>query len=401
MIRTTLALALLLPAAVAWANPGEPEDAGNEQRLAEVRERIEELQRDIESKKSRENALNRDVESAEKKISAVQAEISTLKRREQVQLARVRRAQATLDDADRQLDGQRQALAAQVRAAFVIGQNAGARLVLNLSDVQKVDRMITYYDYIARARTRHMQGMLAQVDRLRALRDKADEEAEALTALRGEQQQALARLQGLRGERNSQLSQLKLRLGDEESQLSQLRETEREVARLLQSIQKALREMPVERPAPQPDEPTPAPEPGEPARFSSRPFPSQKGKLAWPLRGPVLAAFGQPKAGGRLNWNGQWIGAEAGAPVHAVATGRVVYTGWMHRYGLIVILEHEGGYFTLYGHNQSIAHAAGDMVKSGDVIAAAGNTGGHDETGVYFEVRRGTQSLDPRAWLGR
>jgi len=398
MIRTTLALALLLPLVVAGANAAEPDPGQNEARLAEVRERIEALQRDIDSKKSRQDALNRDVESAEKKISAAQAEINTLRRREQVQLARLRRAENALQDADHQLDGQRQALASQIRSAYVIGQNAGARLLLNLSDVQKLDRMVTYYDYLARARAQHMQGMLAQVEKLRALRDKADEETEALAELRAEQQQALNREQGLRAARASQLAQLQAKLGDEQEELSQLRETEREVNKLLLSIQKALREMPLERPPARPSDSSPEPEDAN--AFSNRPFPSQKGRLAWPLRGPVLASFGQPKAGGRLSWNGQWIGADAGAPVHAVSAGRVVYTGWMHRYGLIVILEHESGYFTLYGHNQSIAHAAGDMVRAGDVIAAAGNTGGHEQTGVYFEVRRGTQSLDPRGWLG-
>lgn len=399
MIRAALVLALLLPAAVAWANPDDVAPAADpDPKLEEVRGRIEALQEEIEGNKSREDALRRDVETVEKKITAAQAEINLLRRKEQTQLARVRQAQTDLDEAERRLAGQRKALAAQVRAAYVIGQNAAAQLLLNLSDVQTLDRMVTYYDYLARARIGRMRGMLAQADRLRALRDKLDDEAEALSALRTDQQAALARQQGLRAGRSTQLVQVKLRLGDQESQLSQLRDTERGVKRTLASIQRALREIaPPRGPETQPEPSAPQ----EPEQFSDRPFPSQRGKLTWPLRGPLLAAFGQPKAGGRLSWNGNWIGADAGAPVHAVSAGRVVYTGWMQRYGLIVILEHEGGYFTLYGHNQNVAHSAGDLVRAGEVIAQAGNTGGHDQTGVYFEVRKGTVALDPRAWLGR
>lgn len=401
MIRPFLALALLLPAAVAWADPAGETPAPEDRRLQEVRGRIEELQGEIEGNKSREDALRRDVETVEKKIAVAQAEIGVLRRKEQTQLAKVRRAQAELDEAERQLEGQRKALAAQVRAAYIIGQNAAARLLLNLSDVQKLDRMVTYYDYLARARANRMRGMLAHSDRLRALRDKLDDEAETLAALRAEQQEALARQKGLRSNRSTQLADLQAKLGDQESQLSQLRDTEREVKRTLESIQRALRDL-----APEPRRPESQPEPSAaPARgpepFSDRPFPTQKGKLAWPLRGPMLAAYGQPKAGGRLSWNGNWIGADAGAPVHAVSAGRVVYTGWMQRYGLIVILEHEGGYFTLYGHNQSVSHSAGDLVRAGEPIAQAGNTGGHEQTGVYFEVRRGTVALDPRQWLTR
>jgi len=400
MIRALIALALLLPAAVLAGDDAGDAEAGGK-RLEEVRGRIEELQGEIEGNKSREDALRRDVETVEKKIAVAQAEIGLLRRKEQTQLARVRRAQAELDEAERQLDGQKKALAAQVRAAYMIGQNPAARLLLNLSDVQQVDRMVTYYDYLARSRASRMRSMLAHADRLRALRDKLDDEAETLAALRAEQQAALARQRGLRNSRSTQLSQLQLKLGDQESQLNQLRDTEREVKRTLEAIQRALREAAA---AAAPARPKPQQEPETargPEQFSDRPFPSQKGKLAWPLRGPLLAAYGQPKAGGRLSWNGNWIGADTGAPVRAVSAGRVVYTGWMQRYGLIVILEHEGGYFTLYGHNQGVAHSAGDLVRAGEVIAQAGNTGGHEQSGVYFEVRKGTMALDPKLWLSR
>ena len=400
MIRALLTLALLLPVAVSLAEDGAPAE-GDDQRLEEVRGRIEELQGEIEGNKSREDALRRDVETVEKKIAVAQTEISLLRRKEQTQLARVRRAQGELDEAERQLDGQKKALAAQVRAAYMIGQNPAARLLLNLSDVQKVDRMVTYYDYLARARANRMRSMFAHADKLRALRDKLDDEAETLAALRSEQQAALARQRGLRNNRSTQLTQIQTKLDDQESLLAQLRDTEREVKRTLESIQRALRELAPEPSRPKPQQEPESPGPQAPQQFSDRPFPNQKGKLAWPIRGPLLAAYGQPKAGGRLSWNGNWIGADAGAPVRAVSAGRVVYTGWMQRYGLIVILEHEGGYFTLYGHNQGVTHSAGDLVRAGETIAQAGNTGGHEQTGVYFEVRKGTMALDPQKWLTR
>lgn len=402
MFRHFLALTpllLALGASPAWAGPTDA--AQGERRLEEVREQIQALQKTIDRNKAREDGLRREVEDAEKKIAVVQAQLEKLRRQARVQQGRVDTAQAALDEADARLDDQRKALAAQLRAAYVIGQNASTRLLLNLSDVQKVDRMITYYGYLSRTRTARMQGILAQAEQLRALKDKLEEEAGALVSLQAEQETALTRLRSLRSERADQLAKLKARLGDEQSELSQLRDSEREIEKLLESLQKALREVPLVEKRPRPAEPEQPAESGEPALFSDKPFPSLKGKLAWPTRGKLLAAFGQPKAGGRLQWNGHWIAAEAGAPVHAVARGRVVYTGWMHRYGQIVIVEHDGGYFTLYGHNQSVARSAGDPVRAGDVIALAGNTGGHEDNGVYFEVRRGSISLDPKQWLGK
>src|SRR3546814_5500854 len=93
-------------------------------------------------------------------------------------------------------------------------------------------------------------------------------------------------------------------------------------------------------------------------------FTSLKGKLPWPVRGALLAQYGEAKAGGRLRWNGHWIAAREGAPIQAVAQGRIVYVGWMHRYGLIVLIEHDGGYFTLYGHCQTADVQLGDSVRA-------------------------------------
>src|SRR3546814_7223781 len=90
-----------------------------------------------------------------------------------------------------------------------------------------------------------------------------------------------------------------------------------------------------------------------------------------------------------LRWNGHWIAAREGAPIQAVAQGRIVYVGWMHRYGLIVLIEHDGGYFTLYGHCQTADVQLGDSVRAGQTIADAGATGGYEQAGVYFEIRKG------------
>ncbi len=66
-----------------------------------------------------------------------------------------------------------------------------------------------------------------------------------------------------------------------------------------------------------------------------------------------------------------------------------------------MLVEHEGGYYSLYGHSQGARVAVGDSVKAGQVVATAGSTGGHDQAGVYFELRKGTEPINPKLWLGR
>jgi septal ring factor EnvC (AmiA/AmiB activator) len=87
--------------------------------------------------------------------------------------------------------------------------------------------------------------------------------------------------------------------------------------------------------------------------------------------------------------------------VRSVYHGRVAFADWLAGMGLLVIVDHGEGYMTLYGYNETILKDAGDWVAPGDVIATVGDSGGQAESGLYFEIRRGTQPLNPRRWVTR
>ena len=99
--------------------------------------------------------------------------------------------------------------------------------------------------------------------------------------------------------------------------------------------------------------------------------------------------------------NGLWIGAGLGSPVRAVADGTVVFAEWMTGYGLILIVDHGNGTLSLYAHNESLLKNPGDTVARGDVVARVGNSGGLPQPGLYFELRRNGQPVNPAGWLGR
>jgi septal ring factor EnvC (AmiA/AmiB activator) len=126
-----------------------------------------------------------------------------------------------------------------------------------------------------------------------------------------------------------------------------------------------------------------------------------KGKLPWPVKGRVLAKYGQLRAGGPLKWQGLVIGAERGAQVRAPFHGRVVYADWLPGLGLLIVLDHGGGYMSLYGHNEQVYRRVGDRVAPGDALAAVGEAAGLGRPGLYLEIRKGKQTLDPQDWLGK
>ena len=80
---------------------------------------------------------------------------------------------------------------------------------------------------------------------------------------------------------------------------------------------------------------------------------------------------------------------------------KVIFADWLRGFGLLTILDHGSDYMTLYGHADVLYKNVGDWVESGEVIAGAGNSGGKQDTGIYFEVRHKGQPKDPIGWVVR
>ena len=127
-------------------------------------------------------------------------------------------------------------------------------------------------------------------------------------------------------------------------------------------------------------------------------FASLRGRLRLPVKGELIAKFGSKRTDGPA-WKGLFIRASEGADIKAVAAGKVVFAEWLRGFGNLVIVDHGNQYMTIYGNNQAILKHTGDVVKTGDLIASAGNSGGNDQSGLYFEMRHQGRAFDPLDWV--
>ncbi len=120
--------------------------------------------------------------------------------------------------------------------------------------------------------------------------------------------------------------------------------------------------------------------------------------VAWPVRGRITSGFGFR---GTRHHHGIDIATPLGAPIYAAQAGRVTFAGRKGEYGLLVVLNHGGGFTTWYGHASRLLVTAGQSVQGGQLIAEAGSTGRVTGPNVHFEVRRDDQPLDPLIFLDR
>jgi septal ring factor EnvC (AmiA/AmiB activator) len=353
-----------------------------EQELQQVKGKIDSLRSQIERQRGQKDELGGVLEATEKKVADAQARLRAARRDVATQNERIRANQQQQAEAQYRLGEQREVLAKQVRAAYVMGNRARTQLWLNQTDTAQIGRVLADYDYVNHARADQVAAVQNELDKIASLQSQLIDERARLESLELAQAQAVESLQKGRAERQTTLAQIEKNLASSETELKQAQADEAEVKKLIDTLRAALADIPGDFDA-------------------SKPFAQQRGKLPWPLRGTIISDYGSPKAEGRLTWSGRWIAAKEGTPVRAIARGRVAYVGWLQRYGLIVILEHGGGFFTLYGHCATSSPTTGEMVDAGQVIATAGDTGGHDRTGVYLELRKGSTALDTREWLSK
>ena len=153
--------------------------------------------------------------------------------------------------------------------------------------------------------------------------------------------------------------------------------------------------------------PTPRPSPNSVSRAPYAPVTSQPlapisgnaPTFTWPVSGRVvLSDFGATATGGKND--GINIAATSGTPIHAAASGTVTYAGdELKNYGNLVLIKHSGGFTTAYAHADRLIVARGDVVARGQVIGYTGETGDVSSPQLHFEIRSGTQPVNPRSYL--
>lgn len=295
------------------------------------------------------------------------------------QTAELARLDARRTQLEKQLSGQRQALAELVRSAYALGRHEQLKLLLAQDRIESLARVMAYHRYFQQGRIASIETLMQQMQELSAVVEQIQAQQKKLAQSHRTQQEKLAELEGQRGQRRELLRELENRFRDTQSRIDALGRDEKALAQLLEQLQDIFADIPD-------------------ALEATLPFAKRRGKLSAPLPGKVDVRYGGKLPDGRQS-QGWLMTAKAGDPVRAIAHGRVAFSDWLKGYGLIVIVDHGDGYMSLYAQNDSLRSEAGDWVKAGDVLALAGSSGGQGAPALYFELRRNSEPIDPKPWF--
>jgi septal ring factor EnvC (AmiA/AmiB activator) len=372
---------LLLAAALATMLASAAEDiAVQTERLQQLRGRIHDITSDVESMRGQRTATQAALEKAEKEIGSVAAELHQLDADAETTARKIATLNNDRDTERQKLSDTRQMLAMDMQSAYAAGSQQRIKLLLNQQDPAMVGRMMTYHGYFTRARAGRVKELRATLASLDGIEHALVEQQAEGERLRLQQREKSARLTVEQNNRRQILAQLQHDLQARTTELSTLQQDEQRLQALLQSLQQALRDV--------------APEGGNVTSLRQL-----KGKLHWPVAGRIVQPYGAKQASGELQSSGVLIASVAGADVHAIANGRIAFADWLRGFGLLLIIDHGDGYMSLYGQNRSLYKDVGAWVKRGEVVAAAGSSGGRNQDGLYLELRKDGRPFNPTAWF--
>ena len=349
--------------------------------LEDVRARLEATARELAEAYDEHDTHTKALARSETLAAGIRIEIAGLDER----LAAAHRRAVTARRASAltraELAERRRQLARAVRASYRFARRDPIVRLLDLESLRDIDRLLAYHSVIERAHAAKIRGIADAVSRLEAHEAMVAEEAAAIAALRDERQRRLTELDERRAARADAMQALASRIHDRESRAARLRDDERRLVELIDALRASLSDDALEI-------------------RGTRTFKELRGKLPWPVEGAMLARYGTPRGESGLTWQGMLIGAPAGDAVHAIHRGRVAYADWLRGFGLMLIIEHEDGFMSLYGHNETLTRETGDWVERGEVIATVGDSGGNSRPALYFEIRRAGHPVNPRRWCG-
>ena len=381
-----------------------------------------------ENSKQQQNKLQKKINSANSSLKSSRAVSNTLRQK-------VRNAEAKLNDASKQLHQtkqgvnklttkliksnthkaklltqtaeQKNALAQQMQALYTSGKQSHLRLLLKQDDPSDISRTIKYYEYMNNHRLKRIGVIKKRLDKIKQVEQQINQDATKLQQLQTKQSEKKQALKLAVTEKNKAHRKQRKVVRSQEYELAGLRKEEARLKGVIQNlINKQKKEEKKRR-----EKKKSATKISKSKKSKSKskskiverhfvpnkPFSSLRGKLSWPVRGRITQKYGSAR-NSKISWKGVIISASGGTNVHAVARGKVEFSGRLKGYGYVTIIRHDKNYRSLYAYNRSVFKKAGDIVKTGEVIAAVGNSGRLEKPGLYFEISKGVKRYNPAKW---
>ena len=353
----------------------EGELDGIRRELAEKRKRAEELA-------GEESDLQAEIKRINEEIRLNRSLIDKLAEQKRALVSDLEYSHQDLALAEIALSESRELLNKRLRAIYKFGRGQAMEILLMSKTFADLAKRIYYLTMITDHDRVIIGAYTEQVETKRVLVGYIEEKKERIEGIEAEAKAEAENLRSKKEERDGLVAQLKEKRYYYENLARELEEASRNLEAVIETLMSR----------------------AEVLAEADTTFEGRMGTLMWPCDGEVISEYGMethPRFGTIIKNNGIDIRTSPGSKVRAVASGEVSFAGPLSGFGNCIIIGHGDGFYTLYGHLESLLVSKGYRVGEGDAIGYIGETSTPEGAVLHFEIRKGKAPLDPTSWFLR
>jgi septal ring factor EnvC (AmiA/AmiB activator) len=367
-----LVLLLLAPAAA-----GSDRNAGGEARLESLRIEMERLQGELDALQERERGVLGELERLGAELRLREAELREVNLRIERVTATIDSRSLRLEELEKAQRERREYLTFRLREIYKEGPEQLLKRVVGSGEVEEYWAALRYASYLSDRDARVIREYETAAADVGEQRRELLAERQQLATLRDELTGARRRISAARRSRSRLLEEIRGDQSKRRAAVEELRFAAEELSDLVESLETG----------------------GARSALDMRKF---KGLLDWPAAGKLSAGFGtvvHPRFKTSVPHPGLDIDGRAGDDIRSIFEGRVVFSSWMRGYGLTAIIDHGGGFLSIYAHASVLLVEVGEQVMKGQSIGKIGDTGSLRGPFLYFELRVDGEPTDPELWF--
>ena len=368
--------------------------------LTGIQTEISKKETKVKTFKKEEISVRAQLESTVRKLEVLNSELIKARYKIKKQQEAIDALKVKLDFSKKETVYWKEVLAGEVRAAYKQGVGRGqadeysAGMLLSSEKPADLAKMYKFFHLMTRQKMFVYIQAVKNVREYEATKIKHEAGMETLKRLEKEQQELEKKYLRQKNAKQKLLSSVSQKRAFYEQELSKLRESEVMLSKLIGMIEQKVQETIAQK---------------EEKRLMALKMSKKRGLLSWPLEGEpqdlkknVTAKFGRQKHPELDTWiinNGIRIRSSLGQNVLAVDKGTVVFAGDFKSYGNVVIIDHSGGFYTVYGNMEKILVKNNQSVEKGSLLGLVGISVLTQDASLYFELRKDSTPQNPLLWL--
>ncbi len=361
--------------------------------IQSLKDEINATKKRIQSEGRKEKSSVRRVSNLSEEISLLQQLLKEIKKEEKLLIADISRSERKIGESEEELDTLRTRYARRLSTIYKKGQISNLEKILSSTSWRQAIYRTKYLKIISEIDQKThdtIRSLLIQIGRqkleleavLRKKRRLKRDREKTLASVRSKKKKEQRELVNIRKSQKD----LKVYLTEKQAGVKQLEDI---IKKIQEDIARSEREERIRK---------------QQMVLKSKEFPKLKGQLQWPAEGRVITKFGRqwnPKLKTTTENPGIDIKGKPGSQVRSVLGGVVTTITFIRGFGTTIIIDHGGGFYTVYSHVTNVETNEDSQVRSGDVIAYMGDSGSINGSQLHFEIWGQGKKLNPEYWLSR